>query len=408
MPDDSEFVIEPRLDIVSSKVSFTDVNKAVGTAVPPLLTYHLARRIEEIWPRVYRSNYVIVSYGYDISSRDFESLLDETVSIMSQMAMERVGVYKNTNSEEFEQVVCNTMIKAAKGRPFENAIKLESGYSFPDIVARKIYGVEVKTTVRDRWKTTGNSVLENTRIKSVERIYLFFGKLSDPLQFKYRKYEECLCDVVVTHSPRYLIDMDTKPGETIFEKIGIPYDSLRKMTQPIKPIAKYYRGKLRKGEDLWWLEGEETEVPATSLMVRLWNHLSTDEKNFLKIESMVLFPQIFGNHSQKYSKVATWLASRYGIVSPSLRDTFTAGGRGTITQGVEVFRDVPKIFCELNINVKRVLERIEEIPVTFLERCWEVDMAGRKPLSVWRDLVGDYSKGVYPRHEELLHSLLVH
>jgi hypothetical protein len=37
-----------------------------------------------------------------------------------------------------------------------------------------------KTTTKNHWKTTGNSVLEGTRIDSVERIFMLFAKLASP------------------------------------------------------------------------------------------------------------------------------------------------------------------------------------------------------------------------------------
>jgi len=54
-----------------------------------------------------------------------------------------------------------------------------------------------------------------------------FGKLSTPVEFRCRKYEECLFDVAITHSPRYLIDMEIGKDESIFAKIGIVNHALR-------------------------------------------------------------------------------------------------------------------------------------------------------------------------------------
>ena len=136
------------------------------------------------------------------------------------------------------------MTKFLIGTPFENSIELISGQRFPDIIANKYYGVEVKTTIKNHWTTTGNSVLEGTRVDGIERIYMLFGKMVSPIEFKCRPYEECLSEVVVTHSPRYLINMDLKEGNTIFDKLKIPYDTLRKEQNPVKPIIDYYRKRL--------------------------------------------------------------------------------------------------------------------------------------------------------------------
>jgi hypothetical protein len=107
-------------------------------------------------------------------------------------------------------------------------------------------GVEVKTTKQNHWTTTGNSVLESTRVDGIERIFMLFGKMVNPVEFKCRPYEDCLSDVVVTHSPRYLINMNLQAGQTIFDKLDIPYDTLRNNPNPLKPITDYYRQFLKK------------------------------------------------------------------------------------------------------------------------------------------------------------------
>ena len=136
------------------------------------------------------------------------------------------------------------MKKVASGTIFDNTIDLISGQKFPDLVVNNYYGIEVKATKSNSWKTMGNSVLETTRVENVERIYLFFGKLINPAEFRYRRYEECLYDVAVTHSPRYLIDMDREIGDTIFDKIGMDYDVLRSTNNPAKEIMKYYKTRV--------------------------------------------------------------------------------------------------------------------------------------------------------------------
>ena len=88
-------------------------------------------------------------------------------------------------------------------------IRLVSAQYFPDIIAEKYYGVEVKSTKENHWTSTGSSIVESTRDKNVENIYMLFGKLGGKTaEFKCRPYEDCLSDIAVTHSPRYLINMN--------------------------------------------------------------------------------------------------------------------------------------------------------------------------------------------------------
>ena len=74
--------------------------------------------------------------------------------------------------KKLEPYVGNVMTELAVGTAFENSIEVIGGQKFPDIVAKKFYGIEVKTTTQNHWKTTGNSVLESTRVDDVERIFM--------------------------------------------------------------------------------------------------------------------------------------------------------------------------------------------------------------------------------------------
>ena len=194
------------------------------------------------------------------------------------------------------------MTELAQNTVFENSIELVSGQRFPDIVAKQYYGIEVKTTIKNHWKTTGNSVFEGTRVDGVERIFMFFAKLADPIEFRCRPYEDVLSEVVVTHSPRYLIDMNLAQGQTIFDKINMPYDQLRISSNPILPIKDYYRSKLRDGDELWWMDADQDK--ANNLILRMWNNLSTDEKQLYQLKAMIYFPELFGKQSDKFGKLA--------------------------------------------------------------------------------------------------------
>lgn len=57
--------------------------------------------------------------------------------------------------------------------------------------------------------------MESTRNKDVERIYMTFGKLGGSPAFITKPYEDCLSEIVVTHYPRYLINMKLEHGNTI-------------------------------------------------------------------------------------------------------------------------------------------------------------------------------------------------
>ena len=48
--------------------------------------------------------------------------------------------------------------------------------AFPDIAIDQ-YGIEVKFTTNDTWRSVANSVLESNRVNGIEKIYIVFGKM---------------------------------------------------------------------------------------------------------------------------------------------------------------------------------------------------------------------------------------
>ena len=79
-------------------------------------------------------------------------------------------------------------------------------------------------------------LLESLRVEDIERIYIVFGKFGGKFDVRYRLYQECLPEISVTHSPRYKINMELALGHSIFDKIGIEYDVLRKDPDSLKKI----------------------------------------------------------------------------------------------------------------------------------------------------------------------------
>jgi hypothetical protein len=215
---------------------------------------------------------MIVSARSDRDHQDFEQLLKDSQRLISEEAKIQPQFFLKRSASDFEKDTFDILCRASKGTDFEGTIFLVSGHAFPDIVAKEFYGVEVKTSQKS-WKSVGNSVLESTRVEGVERIYIFFAKLSSPIGFKYRLYQDCLSDIAVTHSPRYLIDMDLDERESIFSKMGLDYDELRKKENPIKPFVEYYRKLAKPGEEPWWMDAEAILKPTVSL----WSHLKKDQ-----------------------------------------------------------------------------------------------------------------------------------
>lgn len=318
----------------------------------------------------------------------FRSLMQDTDILLNTEARTKEAYYSTRNGTQLEQDVFEALCRTSKDTPFENTIQLVSGASFPDIVASKFYGVEVKSTNKNHWKSIGSSILESTRDQNVERIFLTFGKLGTPVQFMSRPYEECLSGISVTHYPRYQIDMELKEGETIFDKMGIPYDELRKMDNPVAPVSRYYKSQLKDGESLWWAadsDVEENVVPAT---VRLWSSLSAEQKAYYTAKGYALFPEIFAHsNSKKYQRYALWLATNCGIVNTNIRDQFSAGGKFDIVTIAGVFEKMPAVYVKVEKNAELIIRTILETPETALKEYWDVGSIEPNRINQWCKIV---------------------
>jgi len=336
---------------------------------------------------------MIVSVNSDPNRSEFDLLLGTTINELNVHAKKSSKKVATLLGRNLEPYVKDVMTDLAVGTVFENSIELIGGQKFPDIIAKKYYGIEVKTTTQNHWKTTGNSVLESTRVDNVERIFMLFAKLASPIEFRCRPYEEVLSEVVVTHSPRYLIDMNLEKGKTIFDKIKMPYDTLRKNESPIKPIVDYYKSKLKPGEELWWMDAENNSKPS-SIVIKIWNNLSANEKQELKNRSMVYFPELFGNSNDKFGRFAIWLVTREAVVCPNVRDLFTAGGKRDYVVGKNVLRKVPRIFLNLFDNIPNIVEIIMQTSAFELSEYWEIKTTEKTKLFDWIDLVAEHAKNI--------------
>lgn len=301
-------------------------------------------------------------------SGEFEELLKNAGVELRTKARKQPEYFLSRSSDEFEVDIFEALKQASKNTQFCEKIELVAGRKFPDIVIRNGYGVEVKKTTQNHWKSTGNSVLETTRVQDVQDIFLYFGKLTTPVEFKYRRYQECLYDIAVTHSPRYLIDMDIPSDQSIFQKMNMDYDSLRLMSNPAKPFVEYFRNRTTPGEEPWWISGDEKAL--VSAKFTIYSSLSREQKRDLTVEAMARFPEIFGNSPTKYQNLSIWLASTHQIVDASLRDRFTAGGRKSITIGGNTYHNVPRVYANLRDNISGVMYKLKQMPSSEANSLW--------------------------------------
>ncbi len=280
----------------------------------------------------------------------FVSLMDRTETILNNEARVNPKDYKSLTASALETCAVDKIKLACADSPFDaDEVQLISGQRFPDIVASQYYGIEVKSTKEDHWTSVGSSIVETTRVEDVDDIYMLFGKLGGDIpQFRCRPYQDVLYDIAVTHSPRYLINMELEKANTIFTKMGTTYDSFRQSADNISLVRAYYRKKAeRQGtqEMPWWITSENVEK-AHSFNIKLWNSLEISEKRELQAKCMILFPEALNpaRNMAKYNNTTLWLCSYNQVVNPNIRDLYSAGGKITHVNRKRLDVPVARVF----------------------------------------------------------------
>lgn len=322
----------------------------------------------------------------------FVELMSKTEGILNAEAKNAPSAYKKLTPSTIEKCAVDKIKLACTGLPFDpNEVKLVSGQKFPDIVAEKYYGIEVKSTKQDHWTSIGSSIVENTRIENVDDIYMLFGKLGGEIpEFKCRPYEEVLCEVAITHSPRYLINMELSENESIFAKMGTTYDKFRTSPDNISLIRKYYMecAKQRKRVEMpWWITRDNVDTPH-SFNIKLWHSLELSEKRELQTKCMILFPEALNpaKSMTKYNNTTLWLCSYNQVVNPNIRDLYSAGGKITHVDGERLAKPVAQVFniiVDYADDIKAVLSHLTSEMEMMIMEYNPVLLASQNPYEEW-------------------------
>ncbi len=235
---------------------------------------------------------------------------------------------------------------------------------FPDIPLGS-FGIEVKFTVKDTWRSVANSVFESTRDKNVKQIYVIFGKMGGSPEVKWEKYEDCVMHVRTSHVPRF--ELEIGKADSIFKKFRIPYDEFSNLGihEKMDYIRAYARSRLKQGERLWWLEADE-DGHSLPIQARLYTSLSQDEKIISRAEAAVLCPKVFqgSRAKKKYDDVALYLLTYRGVLCHQARDLFTAGSvAGKARGGIYLKKSMLDIEHEL-------LVALRDLPDELFEEYW--------------------------------------
>ncbi len=320
------------------------------------------------------------------------NLLSTSIKFMNDNALRNPNAYKNLSGSDVEKLSYNSMIDVAPSVSFpKERIKLVSGHVFPDIILNDFfYGVEIKSTQKDAWTSTGSSIVESSRSDKANRIYMLFGKLGGQPEFRCKPYQLCLSNIAVTHSPRYLIDMELDSRETIFSKMKTDYDDFRILqeTDKISKVRKYFLEKAKadhKDEMPWWM-GETTRVNLS-----FYNDLPISKKKELKIRAFILFKDLYGTDPNKrYRSISLWLCTCYSLLCQNMRDFFSAGGTCKKINGIALDSPYPHIVIELlnyNPSIKALLDHPDKEIILGINDYWDFEYNPEKLYYSWVNMI---------------------
>lgn len=223
---------------------------------------------------------------------------------------------------------------------------------------------------------------------------MLFGKLGGtPPEFKCRPYCDVLCDIAVTHSPRYLINMELHEGETIFEKMNTTYDEFRNTEDNIAKVREYYKQKAineKKQEMPWWITKGNAEN-SIGFNLRLWKTVEANERKRLTAYCLILFPETWkanANAQTKYNQASLWLCSFAQIVHPNIRDIFTGSGQVTTVNGERLpdnshYPHIVKTIVDAIPTIKRLLQDPSSETIELIEEYNPTLLNGEDIYQTW-------------------------
>lgn len=341
----------------------------------------------------------------------FIQIVNETLNVLENIAKntpQKITACKS--GESFEIVVYDALSQVLQTRELDPQFVLDyeaGSHRFPDIIITLNslkYGIEVKSSSSKAkgWKINGNSIMGSTKAPDVIETYIIFGKTNKAnLSFKSRKYEDCIANVVVTHSPRYYIDMDLSEEDNFFHKSCIDYESLSESKDPIGIITNYFR---QIGQKAWWLS------ESTPANIRMFSDLPLLEKSKLTGYGYAHFPELFDNGNKKYKRLSIWLIMEQSIAAPSLRDDFTAGGQADlICEDASLYCHMPRKFITLKNVKKYVLQALDDATPDDLIKDWDSAIKPTNALSskvkCWINVVSRHIRQKDVDGKELLQSI---
>ncbi len=267
-------------------------------------------------------------------------------------------------------------------------------YVFPDIAVGE-FGVEVKFTEKDTWRSVANSVFETTRNPDVIFVYVVFGKMGGIPEVKWGRYEDCVMHVRTLHVPRFELEMN--PRSSLFTQFGISDNDFSALPEKEKMryIRQYARKRLKNGEHLWWLEDNPEQEHTLSINPRLYMNLPTAEKRRLRAEVTLLCPQIVAGSRvrNKYNEPAMFLLTYHGVLCPQTRDLFSAGSVAMATDETRGGIYVQRALTEIEPDMREAALQMDD--ALFVEY-WGESVPPEQRIAKWLSKADSIAKGWVP------------
>jgi hypothetical protein len=306
-------------------------------------------------------------------------------------------------SAGFQTAVGDTLEELAAGTFFALTGKAHP-HVFPDFSLGE-FGVEVKFTKNDTWRSVANSVFEGRRSEDVRHVYIVFGKVGGAPEVRFARYDDCIIHVRTSHVPRF--EVDVTATESLFETtLGVTYEKFSQLrdAEKMEYIRRYARSRLTEGERLWWLgdeddgDGDDGSTHTLPLGARLYTTLSMDEKLQVTAEAALLCPRVVApsRSKKKYDDVALYLITYHGILAHQARDLFSAGSAADRRDATP---DENHIRSALRGVEPEMLAAAETLPMALFEEYWAESPAPETRITRWLEKADELAQNWIPSRD---------
>lgn len=263
---------------------------------------------------------------------------------------------------DFENVVYDSLLEVG----FAKEEITHSTQKFPDFILEDLsdgdkIGVEVKKTDAAKWEVIGGSIYESLK-NDIEDTYVLMAKLGgDRPEVRLRKYEECIGNLKVTHSPRFYLNLDLEEGEDYLTR----NDAKDLLELSGDELDRKIRKLLRTPRSTWWSGGEAVAFA----------DLPQEEKGIYLNAGIALFPEVFKGD---YRKFTPWLVYSCFVWCGNVRDIFSAGGN--------------KYDEDMQVYVSAIMNRALQNAESIRQRI--VDMTEDEQIKFWGKSTEDINERI--------------